>query len=259
MSVADVQAKYEPVEVVNPAGSSSIVLVCEHASRFIPVSLNYLGLAQDALESHAAWDPGAMGMARRMAELFDAALIAGTVSRLVYDCNRPPEAPDAMLSKSEVFEVPGNIGLSQAERRARIGAFYLPFQNVLAERIAQTDAPVVVTIHSFTPVYHGARRSVEIGILHDSDRRLADVMLDVAADHTGLNVQRNEPYGPADGVTHTLKVHALPGGHLNVMLEVRNDLISTPLEQRDMADMIARWLVEACKISRAKGDIRCTS
>src|SRR6056297_413365 len=100
MSEADVQANDRPVEVVNSAGASSVVFVCEHASKHIPASLNNLGLGREARESHAAWDPGAMGIARRLAEGFDAALVVGTVSRLVYDCNRPPEAPDAMLAKS---------------------------------------------------------------------------------------------------------------------------------------------------------------
>ncbi|NNL19460.1 MAG: N-formylglutamate amidohydrolase [Boseongicola sp.] len=256
MSDAEVQATIKPVEVVNVAGSSSIVLVCEHASKHFPVTLNKLGLAPDALESHAAWDPGAMGVARRLSEVLDAALVAGTVSRLVYDCNRPPEAADAILTKSEVFDVPGNIGLSETEQRARVEAFYVPFKTTLADRIACTQAPVVVTVHSFTPVYHGKTRSVEIGILHDRDSRLADAMLDIASDNTGLTVRRNDPYGPADGVTHTLKQHALPGGYLNVMLEVRNDLIKTAAEQRHMADMIGLWLVNACLNCEAEGVIR---
>ena len=91
--------------VKNTNGSSSIVIVCEHASSDIPASFNSLGVSQEARKSHAAWDPGALAVAIRLSEQLDAALIAGAVSRLVYDCNRPPDAPDAMPSKSEIFDI----------------------------------------------------------------------------------------------------------------------------------------------------------
>ena len=112
----------------------------------------------------------------------------------------------------------------------------------MAATIKRVDAPAIVTVHSFTPIYHGKPRNVEIGILHDSDTRLADAMLAVASEFTDLNVERNEPYGPQDGVTHTLKEHGLAHGHPHVMLEIRNDLITTEAEQRQMAEMISNWL-----------------
>jgi len=114
-----------------------------------------------------------------------------------------------------------------------------------------------VTLHSFTPLYHGAQRLTEIGVLHDADTRLADAMLVTAGHHTKMRVARNDPYGPQDGVTHTLKEHG--AGHLNVMLEVRNDLIATPDTQRAMARMIAVWLVEASARAGAKGGVTCTA
>jgi predicted N-formylglutamate amidohydrolase len=112
---------------------------------------------------------------------------------------------------------------------------------------------VIVTIHSFTPVYHGQHRAVEIGVLHDSDARLADAMLDIAGRHTPLNVLRNAPYGPQDGVTHTLKEHAIRSGHLNVMIEIRSDLIETQRQQTDMAAMLAGWIAAA--VTTAQGGV----
>lgn len=243
-----------PVEVINADGASSIVLVCEHASNHIPASFNHLGLPPEHRDSHAAWDPGALGVARALSDALDASLVAGRVSRLVYDCNRPPDAPDAMPARSEVIDVPGNAGLSSAQRARRTADYYAPFRAALAAQIARTAAPVLVTIHSFTPSYHGQLREVEIGILQDTDTRLADAMLSCVAQHTKANTQRNQPYGVTDGVTHTLKEHALPEGHLNVMLEIRNDLIKTAAAQTEMAGMIARWLQDAlAKIIRPKG------
>lgn len=133
-----------------------------------------------------------------------------------------------MPEKSEIYEIPGNLNLTPAERYARTAALYIPFHdriNSEIERIlGEGRKPVIVTIHTFTPVYFGKAREVEIGILHDTDSRLADAMLQ-AADGGPYRVERNSPYGPEDGVTHTLRLHALPKGYANVMIEVRNDLV----------------------------------
>ena len=163
----------DPVALENVSARGRVILVCEHASRLMPKSLGTLGLSDEALASHIAWDPGALAVARRMAKSLDATLIFQRFSRLVYDCNRPPESPAAMPEKSEVFDVPGNAGLNQAARDARTEALYLPFREKLSrlvkERIAEGRAPVIVTMHSFTPVYFGKPRSVEVGILHDAE------------------------------------------------------------------------------------------
>ncbi len=241
-----------PVQIVNATGPAAAVLVCEHASHDIPAVYNGLGLAEADRRSHAAWDPGAMAVAEGISARLNAPLVASRVSRLVYDCNRPPEAPDAMPAKSERIEVPGNRDLSVAERHARVAAIYTPFADTLTKTIAAKPAPVIVTIHSFTPIYKGQPRAVEIGILHDSDSRLADTMLQTASDYCDNLVERNAPYGPEDGVTHTLRAHALPHGHLNVMIEIRNDLIATPQQQTDMAALLSDWLTGAIAIAEDK-------
>lgn len=226
-------------EVINPDGPSPILFVCEHASKTIPPSLNGLGLDTAVTNSHVAWDPGAMAVARLLSQTFNASLIAARYSRLVYDCNRPPEAAGAMPAKSEIFEILGNQGITEAECAARIREIYEPFSAAISTEIASRNAPVLVTIHSFTPVYFGAQRHVELGILHDTDSRLADAMLKLECE---MNVQRNAPYGPEDGVTHTLQLHALPNGLLNVMIEVRNDLIADEVGQKRVADGLANML-----------------
>jgi predicted N-formylglutamate amidohydrolase len=224
----------------NDAGVGPVVLVCEHASNFIPSRLNNLGLDMAARQSHIAWDIGALGTAQAMSKLLSAPLVVSNVSRLVYDCNRPPDAPSAMPDKSEIHVVPGNRDLDTLERRNRATTYYVPFHDLLAGTLAQMgkDA-VLVTVHSFTPVFHGQPRQVELGILHDLDSRLADAMLDHGGE-TGLLVERNAPYGPQDGVTHTLKEHGIANGIANVMLEIRNDLIRTGTEQKLMAAKLTR-------------------
>ncbi|CUX38777.1 MULTISPECIES: N-formylglutamate amidohydrolase [Agrobacterium] len=242
------EAEGQAVGVENAEGKGDVLLVCEHASAAIPVKYGTLGLSPDVLSSHAAWDPGALAVARLLSEKFDATLVYQRFSRLVYDCNRPPESPSAMPVKSEIYDIPGNLDLDEAERFARTSALYVPFHDRVSEIIAERQAAgrnvVVVTIHSFTPVYHGRFREVEIGILHDSDSRLADAML-TGAEGASLTVRRNDPYGPEDGVTHTLRLHALPDGLLNVMIEIRNDLIANEGEQAAIAGFLHELMGKA--------------
>lgn len=243
------EAEGSPVAVENPEALSPFLLVCEHASRRLPEKMGTLGLSPDALSSHIAWDPGALAVSKLLVKNLDAALVYQRFSRLVYDCNRPPEAEGAMPSVSEVFEVPGNAAISAAERRARTDALYVPFRDELVDFIAARKAngrpPVLVTMHSFTPVYHGRQRDVEVGILHDTDKRLAAAMLAVAEKTKRYDVRRNEPYGPADGVTHTLIEHGVKNGLLNVMIEIRNDLIQDEAGQKVMAGYLTGLLGES--------------
>jgi len=227
-------------------GASDFVLVCEHASKTMPKALGTMGLDAAALESHIAWDIGAARVAEMLSDTLDAPLISQRFSRLAYDCNRPPEAAGAYPERSEIFDVPGNAGLSAKDRARRATALYFPFHQAIDQlidaRLGQGRNVALVTIHSFTPVYFGQPRDGYLGILHDEDRRLADAMLEAAAAAKLENVSRNYPYGPEDGVTHTLKRHGLTRQIPNVMLEIRNDLISAEAGQRVWADRIAELL-----------------
>ncbi len=230
----------------NPKGPGPFLIVCDHASNRIPASLGTLGLGHDVLVSHAAWDPGAYGVASKLARLLDAPLVAAAFSRLVYDVNRPPESAEAIRTVSEIYDVPGNLGLTGDQRASRARAVYDPYHAHIAElieaRIARGETTALVAIHSFTPVYHGQKRDVQLGILHDSDPRLADALLECAPRFTALAIARNRPYGPEDGVTHTLAKQAIPRGLLNAMIEIRNDLIASEGEQARIAEALAAML-----------------
>ena len=236
----------KPFQIINPYGQSRIVLICEHASPYIPPEYSGLGLSQDAQISHIAWDPGAMIVAQGLSVLLNAPLVAGTISRLIYDCNRPPSAFNAIPSKSEIYDVPGNINLSDKEFLRRVAEVYEPFHEAVAKQLMSVTDPIIVTIHSFSPVYHGMKREVQIGILHeDLDSRLADSMMMSPMKPKDFLVMRNEPYGSQDGVMHTLREHALSQGRLNVMIEICNDLLETNTEQIKVTTMMADWITDA--------------
>lgn len=246
--VPNAPGSFVPV-IENDTGLSPVLLVCEHASNALPAPWGDLGLTPDQTRAHIAWDPGALGLARGLAQRLDATLIHAPVSRLIYDCNRAPDMPGAMPARSEVHDIPGNAAISPAERLARTQAVYLPWanglHNLIAARIAAGRRPIVITIHSFTPLYHGKPRAVEFGIIHDADPGLALEILATAKAQTGLNTQLNEPYSAADDVTHTLRLHCTPYGLSNAMLEIRNDLIASAAAETAMADQLAPVLAAA--------------
>lgn len=249
------EAKSEVVSVLDGDRTSEILLICEHASNYIPEQFGNLGLNDEALKSHVAWDPGAAEVTRLLAKRFNAPSVLSGISRLVYDCNRPPSAKDAMPEKSEIYDIPGNANLTELQKKQRVEAYYQPFEDAIAKLLSDHSiAPILVTIHSFTPTYHGKKREVEVGILHDEDSLIADAMLEYAERHEELCVLRNEPYGAEDGVTHTLKHHGIRNGLANVMIEIRNDLLQTPQQCLEIALKIAVMLDHALKEYSASPD-----
>ncbi len=228
------------VDVINPTGASPVLLVCEHASNTIPADLDGLGLTGEAAISHAAWDIGARDVATALAHALDAPLVTGTLSRLVYDLNRPPEAPDAIPGRSEIFDVPGNRGLDAASRAARVSRVHDPFHATLARTVSGRAA--LVTVHSFTPVYAGRPRAVELGFLHHREGGFAEAALSAERAHGTYRAALNEPYSVSDGVTYTLERHGEGRGLPALMIEIRNDLIATGTGARAMADHLAETL-----------------
>ena len=230
-----------------------VILICEHASN--DVVMPWVDAAPDLLASHAASDLGALGLARALGPLLardhgGAELVHAPLSRLIFDLNRSPDRPDACPAQSELYPVVMNQSITVGERLARMESVYLPFHNLVRARIARALAlgrrPVVVTIHSFSPTWHGVPRDVECGVIHDDLPALARQIV-AEADDLGLLTVLNAPYSAADHVTHTLRLHALPYGLENVMLELRNDLIATPKAQMEIATRLVRVLTRAIK------------
>jgi predicted N-formylglutamate amidohydrolase len=238
-----------PAEIFNAQGPSPYLLICEHASNALPRALGTLGLSDEDRQRHIAWDIGAAGTARILSKLLNAPLIQQRYSRLAYDCNRPPEAEGAMPVKSEVFDVPGNQGLTPEQKLARINGLYRPFMDAihtfLDERAARGQHTILTSIHSFTPVYHGKPRTLELGLLFDRDPWLANFMIKAfPSDKARLN----EPYGPKDGVMHLMNVHAAPRGLKHLMIEIRNDLIAQHAGQNTWANQLTVPMAQAATI-----------
>lgn len=237
----------DPVLVTNARGSSPFVLVCDHASNRLPTRYGDLGLSMTERVSHIAWDPGALAVSRKLAELLDAPLVQSTVSRLIIDCNRDLDAPDLIWTLSENTRIAANEGLSAQERQYRIDRFHRPFhaslETLLEARRHAGRETILVCIHSFTPVYRGVPRPWPIGLIHGEDVRFAAALRDaLAAEVPELNIGWNEPYAAQKGVTLTLERHGDGRGLDAAMIEIRNDEILEPVGVDQWSARLARCL-----------------
>ncbi|PMU08091.1 MULTISPECIES: N-formylglutamate amidohydrolase [unclassified Pseudomonas] len=222
-----------------------LILVCEHASRFIPAGLNDLGLSHEAAREHIAWDIGALALAEGLSRALGATLLAANYSRLLVDLNRPLQAPDSIPVQSEIFQVPGNRGLDEATREYRRQSLFEPFHSRLTdlidERVAQGRTVRVVGIHSFTPVYHDQPRALEVGVLFGKSMEYAQRLIDGLGRHP-LKVAGNEPYKINPLGDMTVPVHGDARGLESVLIEVRNDLLRTPENVRRFTEYLAPLL-----------------
>ena len=245
------------VSVDNRDGGGAFVIVCDHASNFMPLEFRGLGLTHDDLQRHIAWDPGALGVSQVMSKNLNAPLIHSSASRLLIDCNRPLDAYDLIAQKSESTDIAGNIGLSATQRADRIARFYDPFhsaiEDVVLTKTAAGQRPGFIAVHSFNPTYRGLSRPWEIGIIHDDDAQWALEMVLLLKAETGLTVGINEPYSPQDRVYFTLERHARSRNLPAVMIEIRNDEITTPQEQTKWGDLLSRVAQAGFKELNAAG------
>jgi predicted N-formylglutamate amidohydrolase len=245
-----------PVVEDNAAGRSPFLLTCDHYGRSIPAILGDLGLPAAELARHIAWDPGIAGVADALSKHLDAHLIAQRYSRLVIDCNRPPDAPSSIPRISETTTIPGNEALARDAAETRRRAIFDPYHRHIAEvidRRGREGIPtVLVALHSFTPVYAGIARPWHIGTLYHRDTRLPPLLLKLLRAESDLVVGDNEPYAVSDETDYTIPVHGEARGLMNTGIEIRQDLIADPAGQRQWADRLARIFGEIETTLRAQ-------
>jgi predicted N-formylglutamate amidohydrolase len=218
-----------PFEIINPEGRARLVLISDHAGRAVPKRLGMLGLTRAELDRHIGWDIGIGAMARHMAASLDAPAVIGGYSRLVIDCNRRLNDPTSIAQESDRIPVPGNRGLSAADRQARSEAIFHPYHRAIDGIIAQKRRtgpdPAVISLHSFTPQMNGFARPWHIGVLWHRDARLPVPLMARLRREPGVVVGDNEPYSGRDEHGYSIPAHAEAAGLPHALFEVRQDLI----------------------------------
>ena len=234
----------DPVQVLRATGGSPWLLIADHAGQAVPAALARLGLPQQELDRHIGWDIGIAGVTAQLSGRLDACAILQAYSRLVIDCNRPPDAPGSIVAHSDGTQVPGNAGLDAAARDSRIAEIFRPYHaRIEAEldRRARADIPtILVAMHSFTPEMGGIARPWHAGVLYQRDARLAHALRDLLLAEGDLVVGDNQPYAVSDATDYAIPVHAERRGLPHVELEIRQDLIADAAGQQAWAERLAR-------------------
>jgi predicted N-formylglutamate amidohydrolase len=244
-----------PVQEYNAAGRSPYLFTCDHYGRRIPKVLGDLGLGESELTRHIAWDIGIAAVAETLSKLLDAHLIVQRYSRLVIDCNRPPDAASSIPRISEATTIPGNEGLSSEAAAIRKREIFDPYHRridaIIDHRLGDHRPTVLIALHSFTPVYAGIARPWHIGTLYQRDARLPPLLLKLLRSEADLVVGDNEPYAVSDETDYTIPVHGEARGLINTGIEIRQDLISDQAGQQQWAERLARILGEIEPMLRA--------
>ncbi|RYF14598.1 MAG: N-formylglutamate amidohydrolase [Oxalobacteraceae bacterium] len=225
-----------PVTIINPDGSSPFLFIGDHAGNVIPSSLCDLRLPEAQRTRHIAWDIGVAALGGRLAQAMDATFVRQSYSRLVVDCNRKPDAVDAIPAVSDGVPILANQSLTLVERNSRYTEIHEPYQQAVAATLAARDArgqqSILISLHSFTPALRdGPPRPWQIGVLYDGgDATFATALLTSFRRDPALTVGDNEPYR-MDLIDYTVPRHAYPTRRLYAELEIRQDLLSTQEQQ----------------------------
>lgn len=243
-----VEEAYEVVDAFD--GAATVVLSCEHASNRLPDRWRWPSKDAWVQDTHWAWDPGAAEITRRVAARLRTRAVLSRFSRLLMDPNRELTSPTLIRDVAEGRLVHLNRNLSGDERPRRIQTLYRPYHAAFDRIVEDTPGAMVLSIHTFTPVYAGGPpRPMEIGVLYDTDEPEA-LALEAALRAAGAKTALNEPYSGAAGLMYAAQTHADAHGRKALELEIRQDLASDPARWDDLADLVVDGLRGAGLLGR---------
>ena len=255
-------APAHPVKAVPGDPATGILLLCDHASNAIPPEYRDHGLPRHELERHIGYDIGAQWMAEAMAARLGCPALMTQFSRLLIDPNRGEDDPTLVMRLSDRAIVPGNARVDRAEIERRIARFYRPYDEAIKQALAASLAaglrPVIISMHSFTPVWRGVPRLWHAGILWARDGRLSRALIEALRSDPALVVGDNEPYnGALTG--DVIDRHALAHGYSNTLIEIRQDLIAEPDAARAWGIRLADCLQELLRDPLHRIDFRSST
>ena len=229
--------------VLRPEGRSRFLLICDHASNYVPTELNDLGLGSSDLGRHIAWDIGAAGVTEVLSEMLDATAVLSGASRLVVDCNRHPDARELVPEMSDGTLIPGNVGLDDDARALRIASWFAPYHDLVERMLEGRSSAVLVSVHTMTASL-SARPGVrpQVALSSYEDRSLAEPMLEFLRGPGDVTVGDNEPYDLDPAIDYSTPFHALRRGLPHLQVEFRQDEVGDTAGQRRWATRFAEGL-----------------
>ncbi len=242
---------YQPFEIEGADRAGRFVFLCDHAANTVPDFINAgdLGLPAEDMGRHIAFDIGAAAVTRALAAQLDGPAVLSNFSRLVIDPNRGEDDPTLIMRLYDGTIIHANRSVDEAARQHRLDRMHRPYHGAVAQVAAARSDPVLVSVHSFTPQLRGRPpRPWHVGVLYADDRRLADPFMARLAQESDLTVGDNQPYsGHLTG--DTMDRHALQHRRPHVLIEIRNDLISTQEDQQAWACRLAPVLTDSLAAS----------
>ena len=202
-----------------------ILFIADHASNYIPSSLKNLGLQDNQLNSHIAYDLGVKELCINLSNLFNSKYIIGEYSRLMIDLNRDISDPTLIPEIVDRKIITKNLCLSNYDKRKRISQIYNKYHLKIKEAINHNNVTALISLHSFNPVFKKQKRNIHFGILSNQDRRLSDHVI-TEMQRRKLKVGDNEPY-EGNLIGDTMYKHGLKNNLHHTLIEVRNDLLSS--------------------------------
>ncbi len=239
---------FPPFQLVDGDPAAGVLVVCDHAENRLPDEYADLGLPAAEFSRHIAYDPGAAEVARGLAGRLGVPAVLSTFSRLLIDANRGEDDPTLIMRLSDGAVIPGNAAVDGEERARRIAryhaAYHAAIDAAIDRALAAGTPPVIISVHSFTPVWRGRLRPWHAGVLWDRDPRIARPLIAALRAEGDLTVGDNEPYSGALA-NDCMYRHGSRRGLAHGLVEIRQDLIGE-------ADMAAAW---AERLARIVGDL----
>jgi predicted N-formylglutamate amidohydrolase len=233
---------HEAFEVVRGGEGGGVFVTCEHASERMPEPWRWHERDQRLVGTHWAFDLGAAELAREYAARIGTVAVLSRFSRLLCDPNRAEHEASLFRDVAEREPVHLNLDLAHAERELRLATYHRPFHHAVDRELEQrAGLHTLLSMHSFTPLYEGQPRALEVGVLFDREDALGEHLVSVFA-RAGFRVAPNEPYSGKEGLIHSAAVHAERFGLRAVELEVRQDLAVDPTFRARLLAVLASEL-----------------
>lgn len=143
--------------------NSKLMITCEHGSNVFPTPWKEI---PPLMTTHWAYDIGSHDVGSSLSRKLDAPYISTKFSRLIIDANRSLDSPTLIRSKADGIDIDMNIGVNSIDLQERINRLWLPYrQNFKSTLMEYPNVELVLSVHSFTPVYEGQKRECEVGVL----------------------------------------------------------------------------------------------